>query len=53
MLESFQVSVTYPGYTGKKNEELQSLSDMSVPAGTVLRWTLKSASYRCNQYADG
>jgi len=42
MLESFNVSVEYPAYTGKKNEELQSLSDMSVPAGTVLRWALKA-----------
>lgn len=40
MLESFKVKVEYPAYTGKKNEELQSLSDMSVPAGTVVHWTL-------------
>jgi hypothetical protein len=42
MLESFSVSVEYPVYTGKKNEELQSLSDMSVPTGTILRWALKA-----------
>jgi hypothetical protein len=42
MLQAFRVSVEYPAYTGKKNEELQSLSDMSVPAGTVLRWSLKA-----------
>ncbi len=42
MLEAFRVTVEYPAYTGKKNEDLQSLSDMSVPAGTVLRWTLKA-----------
>lgn len=40
MLESFRVMVEYPAYTGKKNESLQSLSDMSVPAGTVLNWSL-------------
>lgn len=42
ILESFSVRVEYPAYTGRKNEELQSLSDMSVPAGTVLHWTLKA-----------
>lgn len=42
MLQAFKVSVEYPAYTGKKKEELQSLSDMSVPAGTVLRWSLKA-----------
>lgn len=42
MLQAFRVSVEYPAYTGKKNEELQSLSDMSMPAGTVLRWSLKA-----------
>ncbi len=42
MLEAFRVTVDYPAYTGRKREELQSLSDMSVPAGTVLRWTLKA-----------
>jgi len=40
MLESFKVQVEYPAYTGRKNEVLQSLSDRSVPAGTVLRWSL-------------
>ena len=41
-LESFRVQVNYPAYTGKKNEELQSLSDMSLPEGTVLTWLLKA-----------
>lgn len=42
MLESFNVQVEYPAYTGRKNESLQSLSDMSVPAGTILSWKLKA-----------
>lgn len=41
-LQAFRVSVEYPAYTGRKNEVLQSLSDMNVPAGTVMRWTLKA-----------
>lgn len=42
MLQAFRVNVTYPAYTGKKNEDLQSLSDMSVPAGTVFKWSLEA-----------
>lgn len=41
-LESFRVHVHYPAHTGKKEEELQSLSDMSLPEGTVLTWFLKA-----------
>jgi len=39
-LEAFRVTVTYPSYTGRKNEQLQSLSDMSVPEGTVFSWDI-------------
>jgi hypothetical protein len=42
LLQAFRVTVEYPSYTGKKNEDLQSLSDMSVPQGTVLKWSLRA-----------
>ena len=38
VLKSFKVQVTYPAYTGKKNELRTSLSDMTVPAGTTVNW---------------
>lgn len=42
ILQGLSVMVEYPAYTGRKNEVLQSLSDMSVPAGTVLKWSFKA-----------
>jgi len=41
-LETFRVEVHYPAYTGKKNEILSSLSDMTLPAGTVLKWSIEA-----------
>lgn len=39
VLKSFKVQVNYPAYTGHKNEERNSLSDMTLPAGTTVSWT--------------
>ena len=39
VLKAFKVQVNYPAYTGKKNEVRNSLSDMTVPAGTTVNWT--------------
>lgn len=39
LLKSFKIQVNYPAYTGKKNEVRNSLSDMTVPAGTTLNWS--------------
>ncbi len=41
-LDAFRVQVHYPAHTGKKDEELQSLSDMTLPEGTVLTWYLEA-----------
>ena len=38
VLKSFKVQVTYPAYTGKKNEVRNSLSDMTLPVGTTVSW---------------
>ena len=40
VLKAFKVQVSYPAYTGRKNETRNSLSDMTVPAGTVISWAL-------------
>lgn len=37
-LKTFKVEIDYPSYTGKKNETRSSLGDMTLPAGTVVRW---------------
>ena len=39
VLKAFKVEVNYPGYIGKKNEVRNSLSDMTLPAGTTVSWT--------------
>jgi hypothetical protein len=39
VLKSFKIHVNYPAYIGKKNEQRNSLSDMTVPAGTSVSWS--------------
>ncbi|RYE22149.1 MAG: hypothetical protein EOP51_13915, partial [Sphingobacteriales bacterium] len=36
LLKAFKVQLDYPAYTGKKDEVLNSLGDMTVPAGTLV-----------------
>jgi hypothetical protein len=38
VLKAFKVQINYPAYTGKKDEVRNSLSDMTVPAGTTISW---------------
>ena len=38
ILKSFNVSFDYPSYIGKKDEDKNSLGDMTVPAGTKVTW---------------
>ena len=40
VLKAFKIQVSYPAYTGRKNETRTSLSDMMLPAGTVVSWSL-------------
>ena len=39
VLKAFRVQVSYPAYTGRKNEVRNSLSDMTLPVGTTVSWT--------------
>jgi hypothetical protein len=38
VLKAFKVEIDYPEYTGKKDEVQSSLGDITVPAGTYVRW---------------
>lgn len=38
VLKSFKVSLDYPAYTGRTDEEVSSLGDMTIPVGTTVRW---------------
>ncbi|MES2702786.1 MAG: hypothetical protein V4649_09115 [Bacteroidota bacterium] len=40
VLKSFKVQVDYPAYTGRKDEVRNSLSDMTLPAGTQVSWSI-------------
>jgi hypothetical protein len=38
VLKAFKMELDYPAYIGKKDEVRNSLGDMTIPAGTVVRW---------------
>lgn len=42
LLVKFKTWVDYPTYTGMKDEELSNAGDLSVPAGTRIRWRMES-----------
>ncbi len=37
-LQKFEVKLTYPAYLGKKEDILQNVGDLNIPAGTVVSW---------------
>ncbi len=39
-LENFAVSLTYPAYTGRKAEKLNSTGQISCPEGTAIQWQI-------------
>lgn len=42
-LSNFEVVLNYPAYLNKPNESLQDVGNLSVPEGTVVEWTFKTA----------
>ncbi len=43
-LRDFSVALEYPSYLGKKNETLSNAGDLTVPAGTRISWSFKTAN---------
>ncbi|MBZ0100040.1 MAG: hypothetical protein K8F30_13205, partial [Taibaiella sp.] len=39
ILKSFNITLDYPAYTGRPDEQVSSLGDMTVPTGTVVKWS--------------
>jgi hypothetical protein len=37
-LTDFSIEMTYPSYTGRKNEVIQNIGDVVVPEGTKMTW---------------
>lgn len=43
-LGTFQVALDYPSYTGRKDETVKNLGNLSVPEGTTARWTISASN---------
>lgn len=43
-IASFDVHCIYPPYTGRQNETLRGIGDLSVPLGTKLSWLFKTTN---------
>ncbi len=41
-LLSFAVNLDYPGYTGRRDETLQNIGDLVLPAGTQVTWDINT-----------
>jgi len=41
-LVSFEVSLHYPAYIGKKDESLRNTGDLSIPQGTTVQWNFNT-----------
>ncbi len=41
-IAGFEVKLDYPAYTGRKDEVLQSIGDLVVPAGTQVEWVFET-----------
>jgi hypothetical protein len=41
-LSSFEVRLEYPSYTGRKNETLKNIGDMTLPQGTKATWNFRT-----------
>ena len=42
LLLQFKVLLDYPAYTGKKDEQLANIGDLSIPAGTNVTWSFNT-----------
>ena len=39
----FEIALDYPGYTGRKDEKIDNVGDLSLPQGTQLTWVFNAA----------
>ena len=42
MILGFEVNLDYPAYTGRKDEMISNIGDLSVPVGTEVTWKFKT-----------
>ncbi|HQE11343.1 MAG TPA: hypothetical protein PLQ78_01205 [Flavipsychrobacter sp.] len=43
LIKAVKLQIDYPDYTQKKDETLLSLGDLTIPAGTLLKWNIQNA----------
>jgi hypothetical protein len=41
-ITAFEVELDYPDYTGRRDESLSNVGDLSVPTGTVIQWAFQA-----------
>lgn len=41
-IKNFNINLDYPRYTGKKNEILENVGNLTVPEGTHINWRIKT-----------
>lgn len=41
-IKTFNINLVYPNYTGKKNETLENVGNLTIPEGTQVHWRIKT-----------
>lgn len=41
-IKAFNIDLNYPEYTGKKNETLENVGNLTIPEGTQVTWTIQT-----------
>lgn len=41
-IKAFNVGLNYPNYTGKNNEVLENVGNLTIPEGTEITWTIQT-----------
>lgn len=44
IINSFEVALDYPAYTGKQDEVLKNIGDLTLPTGTKVNWQFNTAN---------
>ena len=46
LLQGFSIALDYPDYTGREDETLDNVGDLTIPAGTHAKWVLRLENTR-------
>lgn len=42
IISSFYIDINYPDYTGRKDERLKNVGDLSIPEGSIISWNFNT-----------